>query len=352
MKYDKKVMWRRSLANVRIDEDTQYEHYMMDETSEHNLGYLAKTFLGAEEYKYKMNQEWKNVTLDTYESYFEALCERVAVDSVYTYQLHYILTDKLKKEEAQYKCYKDLIIPAANFLARVEQNGILINPDILEMMDVKYTKQLEQMLVDIGKEAANYYDRDKYMKVTGAKSGPVIFNPGSPQQLSYIIFDVLKLRPRIKKGRSTDADVLGSIENPPSLVNMIQEYRSVKKEHSTYVLGLLKLRDEDGRVRTNFTLHVTATGRLSSKEPNVQNQPQANGVGNIRNAFIAAPGKILAEIDYSGAELRWLAFLSKCPVLSQVFKDGRNLHHETAVRLFGENYGKAQKLRAKAVNFG
>jgi DNA polymerase-1 len=126
----------------------------------------------------------------------------------------------------------------------------------------------------------------------------------------------------------------------------------VQKEHSTYVLGLLNARDEDGRVRTTFNLHVTATGRLSSKEPNVQNQPSANGVGRIRSAFIAPPGKILAEIDYSGAELRWLAVLSKDPVLSEIFHTNRNLHVETAKSLFGEHYTKAEKLRAKAMNFG
>jgi DNA polymerase-1 len=170
--------------------------------------------------------------------------------------------------------------------------------------------------------------------------------------MSWMVFDRLKLRPRIKKGRSTDKDILKSIENPPLLVTQVLNYRKVQKEHSTYVLGLLKAMDSDKRVRTTFNLHVTATGRLSSKEPNVQNQSGGNAVGNVRKAFIAPPGYILAEIDYSGAELRWLAFLSNCPVLSKVFIDNRNLHNETAIALFGEDYNGSQKLRAKAVNFG
>jgi DNA polymerase-1 len=126
----------------------------------------------------------------------------------------------------------------------------------------------------------------------------------------------------------------------------------VQKEHSTYVLGLLDLRDEDGRVRSNFTLHITATGRLSSKEPNVQNQPSANGVGNIRKAFIAPEGYVLGEIDYSGAELRWLAFLSQDETLLKIFQEGRNLHKETATAMFGEHFTKQQKMIAKALNFG
>lgn len=353
-KYDKKVMWRRNLGNVSIDEDTQYMHYVLDETSSHDLGYLSKTFLNAAEYKFKMNQNWKVVSLDNFESFREAIYERVAVDCDYTLQLAEVFQEIHNKPEntALRDLYKGLIIPAANYLARVEQNGLLIDAEYLNAMDEKYTVLLASIMEEIHVLAAPFWDPHLYMQQMDAKSAPPIFNPGSPKQMSWMVFDRLKLKPRIKKGRSTDKDILKSIENPPALVLKVLEYRTVQKEHSTYVLGLLNARDDDGRVRSTFNLHVTATGRLSSKEPNVQNQPSANGVGNIRKAFIAPPGRLLAEIDYSGAELRWLAFLSKCPVLSDVFVQGRNLHHETAVHLFGEHYTKKQKMRAKAVNFG
>jgi DNA polymerase-1 len=190
------------------------------------------------------------------------------------------------------------------------------------------------------------------MQQSGAKTAPAEFNPGAPKQMAWMVFDRLKLKPRIKKGKSTDKDILKSIENPPALVTKVLEYRAVQKEHSTYVIGLLDARDTDGRVRTTFNLHVTATGRLSSKEPNVQNQPAAHGVGNIRKAFIAKPGYILGEMDYSSAELRWMAFLSHDKVLTEIFKSGRNLHKETATKLFGPHYTPQQKMRAKAVNFG
>ena len=108
-----------------------------------------------------------------------------------------------------------------------------------------------------------------------------------------------------KSQSSTKAKIYKEMSHVMKIIAKVIEYRSVKKEHSTYVLGLLDARDDDGRVRTNFTLHVTATGRLSSKEPNIQNQPSANGIGNIRRAFVPKKGKLLAEIDYSGAELRW-----------------------------------------------
>jgi uracil-DNA glycosylase family 4 len=351
-KYDKKVMWARNLADVQIDEDTIYQHYVLDETSAHDLGYLSKVYLNAAEYKYKMNQQWKAVSLETYPQFFEALCERVAVDVDYTLQIHRKFNEILAQDPKLQKVYKELLIPAANFLSRVEENGIMVDAEYLNKLDKQYTALLEKIQGEIAELAEPFWDPEAYQLASGSKSAPAKFNPGSPKQMAWMIFDRLKLNPRIKKGRSTNKDILKSISNPPALITKVLEYRTVQKEHSTYVLGLLNARDEDGRVRTTFSLHITATGRLSSKEPNVQNQPSANGVGNIRKAFIPRPGYIFAEIDYSGAELRWLAVLSKDPVLKQIFQSGRNLHAETAKSLFGEHYTKAQKLRAKALNFG
>lgn len=353
-KYDKKVMWRRGLGNINIDEDTIYQHYVLDETSSHDLGYLSKVYLNAAEYKYKMNQNWRAVSLETYPQFFDALCERVAVDCDYTRQLFYKFREILAKPENEklQKVYHDLLIPAANFLTRVEENGILIDEKYLTHLDQEYTTLLAKIKQEIDDLAAPFWDPQAYQLFSGAKSAPKAFNPGSPQQMAWMVFDRLKLNPRIRKGRSTDKDILKSIANPPALITKVLEYRTVQKEHSTYVLGLLNARDEDGRVRTTFSLHITATGRLSSKEPNVQNQPSANGVGNVRKAFIPRPGYVFAEIDYSGAELRWLAVLSGCPVLGEIFHTDRNLHVETAKSLFGEHYTKAQKLRAKAMNFG
>ena len=345
-------MWRRQLGTVSIDEDTQYMHYVLDETSAHDLGYLTKVFLNAKPYKYKMNQNWKNVELDTYPQYFDALCERVSVDVDYTLQLYYVLNEKLKAEPKLDRLYHSILIPAANFLTRVEQNGMLVNARYLNQLDEKYQKLLAEILDNIAILAEPIWDKEEYMLATGAKSAPAIFNPGSPKQMSWLVYDRLKLKPRIRKGKSTDKDVLESIENPPAIIKEVLHYRTVQKEHSTYVLGLLNAQDEDGRVRSNFTLHVTATGRLSSKEPNVQNQPSANGVGNIRKAFIAPEGYVLGEIDYSGAELRWLAFLSKDETLLKIFQEGRNLHKETATAMFGPHFTKQEKMIAKALNFG
>lgn len=353
-KFDKKILWRRQLGTVSIDEDTELMHYALDETSSHDLGYLTKVYLNAAEYKYKMNQNWKAVSLETYPQFFDALCERVAVDCDYTLQLYWVLKEELDKpENAPLKnVYKKLLIPAANMLTRIEENGCLIDSKYLGKLDEQYQALLTDIVDEIHQLAEPFWDPDLYRENTGAKSAPPVFNPGSPQQMAWMVFDRLKLKPRVKKGRSTAVDILESIDNPPKLVSKVLEYRTVQKEHSTYVLGLLKAQDKDGRVRTSFTLHVTATGRLSSKEPNIQNQPATHGLGNIRKAFIAPKDYILGEIDYSGAELRWLAFLSKDETLLKIFQEGRNLHKETATKMFGPHFTPANKMIAKALNFG
>ncbi len=353
-KYDAKVCWRRGIGKVPLDEDTIYMHYVLDETSAHDLGTLSKQYLSAKEYKYKMNQNWKAVTLDSYDSFFEALCERVATDCSHTYQLWAVFKRMLDapKNLSLKKVYSDILMPFARHLIEMEQNGLLVDQDYLEQMGKSYAVRIENLKKEIEKEAEQFWNPLEYMETSGAKTAPQKFNPGSPKQVAWMVFDKLKLKPKKRKAKSTGKDVLKSIETDIKLIDLILNYRNVLKEYSTYVIGTLAKRDIDGRVRSTFSLHITATGRTSSKEPNVQNVSGANSVGNIRRAYIPREGHILMEIDYSGAELRWLAFLSGCPILKKVFSEGRNLHVETATALFGEEFTPAQKLRAKAVNFG
>ena len=351
-KYDSKVMWRRGLGNIPHDGDTIYMHYVLNEQPPHDLGHLTKIYLQAPDYKFKMNQNFKAVTLDTYDSFFESLCERVAVDCAYTYQLETKLREELDKEPTLRSLYEDLLIPAAPFLSRVERNGMLVNPTYLEAMGKDYEQRLRDIMKEVQELADPFWSPEIYKAEMQAKTAPEKFNPGSPRQMSWMVFRRLKLKPRIKKGLSTNADVLESIEPQHPLVEKVLEHRRVQKEYSTYVIGLLKRRDIDGRVRSNFNAHITATGRLSSTEPNVQNIPSAFGVGNVRRAFRARKGYILMEVDYSGAELRWLACLSGCPVLTKIFVDGINLHDYTAEALYGKDFTKQDRMRAKEANFG
>lgn len=361
-KYDAKVLWRRGLGKLPHHHDVLYMHYTLDETSAHDLGYLSKVFLQAEEYKYKMNQNFKAINLENYHEWFDALCERVAVDCDYTYQLQDVILEEIEKQDAEAvdngipgklsDVYHKILMPAASFLSEVEQNGMLVNPTPLNEMGAQYEKRLEDIKAEIGNIAAPFWDPEKYMEETESKTAPPVFNPASPKQMQWMVYKRLQLKPRIRKGKSTAEAILKSIEPSHPLIEKVLEYRKVAKEYSTYVQGLLKWRDIDGRVRSNFSLHITATGRLSSKEPNVQNIPAAFGVGNIRSAFIPPKGYIILDSDYEGAELRWLACLSKCPVLLKVFLEGINLHDQTAEGIWGPNFTAQQRMRAKAVNFG
>lgn len=352
--FDSRILWARKLGEMPHDEDTMYMHYILDETSAHDLGALTKIFLQAEEYKYKMNQQFKAVTLETYDHYYDALNERAAVDVDYTYQLFHVLQAELHKPENRglLICYYKLLMPAARFLTRVMRHGIELDTDYLKEMDVEYQARLREILTNIEDLAAPYWNPSLYMEEMGAKTAPAKFNPGSSKQMQWMVYKALKCKPRIRKGMSTGADILESIEEDIPLIKEVLRYRKVKKEHSTYVIGLLDKVAADGRIRTNFSLHTTATGRLSSKEPNFQNIPSYFGVGNVRRAFRAKKGHVLMEVDYSGAELRVLACLSKCPTLTNIFVNGLNLHDETSRMVFGENFTKQDRMRAKALNFG
>lgn len=351
-KYDTKVMWRRKIGTVPLHDDVMYMHYVLDETSAHDLEHLSKVFLQAEAYKYKMNQNFKAISLENYEEWFEALCERVAVDCDYTYQLYDVIMEEVSKEEGLKRVYEKVIMPCAPFLAEIEQNGMLLNPQLLEGYGELYEVQLAEILDEIQIIAAPDWDPETYMTEMGAKTAPQKFNPASPKQMQWMVYKKLKLKPRIRKGLTTGAAILESIDPPHPLIDTVLKYRKVAKEYSTYVKGLLKWRDVDGRVRTNFNIQVTATGRLSSKEPNVQNIPSAFGVGNIRRAFIPPKGYIFLDSDYEGAELRWLACLSQCPILLKVFLEGINLHDQTSEGIWGPDFTAQQRMRAKAVNFG
>lgn len=353
-KYDKKVLWRRGTANIRIAQDTQYQAYVLDEQCKRDLGTLTKLYINVESYKFKMNQNFKAISVENYKEWKSSLIERVAFDADYTRQLSIELAKRIDEpgNESLRVVYDNLIMPAANFLARVEQNGMLIDADFLHKLDIQYIAKTEECLQEIERLAKYDWDPDRYMIDMDAKTAPAVFNPGSPKQMSWMVFKRLKLKPTHREGQGTAEAVLASIPDPPDLIQKVLEYRGIKKEHSTYVLGLLKRRDTDGKVRATFKPDGTATGRLSCVEPNLQNQPSTNGVGNIRRSFVAPKGYVYAEIDYSGAELRWLAILSGDKNLTEVFASGRNLHDETARLIAGDNFTKKDRMGAKCINFG
>ena len=184
------------------------------------------------------------------------------------------------------------------------------------------------------------------------------FNINSPKQLGAVLFDELLLPygKKTKTGWSTNADVLEKLQGKHPIVDEVLEYRMLTKLKSTYADGLLKVISEDGRIHTNFQMTVTATGRLSSTEPNLQNIPVRKKLGaQIRNMFVAAPGMMLVDADYSQIELRLLAHISGDETMKEAFLSGEDFHTVTASNVFGVPVSEVTPIlrsRAKAVNFG
>ena len=250
--------------------------------------------------------------------------------------------EKRLKEQGSLHLYQDLELPTAGVLARCEEAGFLV--DKKGIADFGNT-----LLLQMQSEEEEIY------RLAGKK-----LNLNSPKQLGALLFEELKLTaPGIKKtksGYSTNAETLEKLRGTHPIISLILDYRQLSKLRSTYTEGLLKVADEKGRVHTTFTQTVTATGRLSSVEPNLQNIPVRTELGREPRRFFVAPqGKKLIDADYSQIELRLLACISGDQNMINAFQNGVDIHTVTASQVFGvppEAVTPEMRKSAKAVNFG
>jgi DNA polymerase-1 len=239
--------------------------------------------------------------------------------------------------------YERIDLPLAPVLAEMERAGVRVDPTALDKMSQTMEKEVRRLEKEI-------------WKLAGSE-----FNVNSPTQLAEILFDKLNLQPNARRGkakaRSTAADVLEELSAQHPLPAKIIEYREIAKLKSTYVDALPKLiHPETGRLHTSFSQTGTATGRLSSSDPNLQNIPIRTELGRqIRAAFVAEKGRILLSADYSQIELRIMAHFSKDPVLVEAFRNGEDIHARTAQEVFGVGplaQTAEHRRAAKAINFG
>lgn len=236
--------------------------------------------------------------------------------------------------------YRDIELPLCDVLYRMEKQGIDIDRGQL----TQFAQMLTQRISDCESLIYSYSD------------GP--FNINSTKQLGELLFEKLSLPPmkKTKTGYSTNADVLEKLKDRHPIIPAIMDYRMLTKLKSTYADGLLKEIREDGRIHTTFQNMVTATGRLSSTEPNLQNIPVRTDLGaEIRKMFIPKPGCVLVDADYSQIELRVLAHIAGDTAMQEAFKSGLDIHTATAAQVFGVEPGQVtslQRRHAKAVNFG
>ena len=236
--------------------------------------------------------------------------------------------------------YNEIEFPLAQVLADMTRTGVLVDKDGIEQFGVKLREELEQVLTRIHME-------------TGSAS----FNPNSPKQLGEMLFDTMGLPhgKKTQRGWSTDAETLEALRDYP-LVEDILQYRAYQKLNSTYVEGLLKVIAKDGRIHTRFNQTEARTGRLSSDNPNLQNIPIRTELGSqLRAYFVARPGCVLVDADYSQIELRILAHVTGDEHMQQAFLTGEDIHRSTAAKIYNlplEQVTPRLRSSAKAINFG
>ncbi len=243
-------------------------------------------------------------------------------------------------ENGQRELLEEIELPLCDVLYEMETEGFLVNRDELARFGAMLGERLQAL------EESIYF-------MAGKK-----FNINSPKQLGEVLFEDLKL-PVVKKnkrGYSTDSEVLERLSGKHEIVDFIAEYRTLAKLKSTYADGLMEVIDTDGRIRSTLNQTVTATGRISSAEPNLQNIPTRTELGReIRKMFVAKDGCVLSGADYSQIELRVLAHISGDETMIQAFLDGEDIHAITASRIFGvPQFMVTPEMRsaAKTVNFG
>ncbi len=272
----------------------------------------------------------------------ELACQYAGTRAAAGFQLWPLLQQELE-EEGLWPLYLGLELPLLSLLARMESRGILLDRPFLR----RFGQELEGEMQRLEEE------------IYALAGEPFLIN--SPQQLGRILFQKLKLPPqkktRGKTGYSTDSEVLQSLAPEAPLAAKVLEYRSLGKLKATYVDALLKLVDPaTGRVHTTFLQSVAATGRLSSRDPNLQNIPVRGEMGGqIRQAFVAPPGQVFLSADYSQMELRLLAHFSEDPLLLKAFREGVDIHRQTAAEVFGvhpELVTPEMRRQAKVINFG
>lgn len=343
LKYDMSVLARYDIELQGIAADTMLESYVLNSTAtRHDMDSLALKYLGYKTTHYEevAGKGAKQITFD--QVGIEQAAPYAAEDADITLQLHHTLKPKLEAESKLASLCDSVEKPLISVLSRMERHGALIDCGLLN----KQSTELAKRLTELEQQA---YD-----------AAGQTFNLGSPKQLQEIFFEKLKL-PVIKKtpkGQPSTAEpVLQELALDYPLPKLILEYRGLSKLKSTYTDRLPEqINPHTGRVHTSFHQAVTATGRLSSSDPNLQNIPIRSAEGRrIRQAFIAPESYKIVSADYSQIELRIMAHLSADSGLKNAFAHGMDVHKATAAEVFGVHHEQVtdnQRRNAKAINFG
>jgi DNA polymerase-1 len=343
LKYDAHVLSNHGITLRGVTHDTMLESYVLNSTAtKHNMDDLAKEYLGITTIHYE-DVTGKGVKQIPFQEVpIEQAASYAAEDADITLQLHQTIMAKLHQHPTLLKLYTEIEIPLIGVLTRIEHNGVLIDTDMLSLQSLELANHIIALELQAHDLAGH------------------TFNLSSPKQIQDILYDQLKL-PVLKKtpkGQpSTEESVLQELAVDYPLPKLILDYRSLSKLKSTYTDKLPQQVDTiTGRIHTSYHQAVTATGRLSSSNPNLQNIPIRSEEGRkIRQAFIAPQNYKIVAADYSQIELRIMAHLSADAGLLKAFSGGEDIHKATAAEVFGVELDKVTtdlRRSAKAINFG
>ena len=343
LKYDYEVLMNYGVEIKGKMFDTMIAHYVIQPELHHNMDYLAEIYLNyqtihIEELLGPKGKGQKNMSdLDPKDVY-----EYAAEDADVTLKLKNKLEAELRKYGAE-ELFYNIEMPLMPVLAEMEMNGVLIDTKSLAETSTVLTKRMEEV------------EREIYELAGGE------FNIASPRQVGEVLFDKLKIVEKAKKTKKgqyvTNEEVLQSLKGKHKIVGAILEHRGLKKLLGTYIDALPKLiNSRTGHIHTSFNQATTATGRLSSSDPNLQNIPVRGEEGKeIRKAFIPEPGCLFFSADYSQIELRVMAHLSGDENMIEAFREGHDIHAATAAKIYKEemeNVSRDQRTKAKRANFG
>jgi len=343
IKYDLNVLKRHGIDMRGVAFDTMLESYVLDAAGwRHDMDSMAEQHLGHKTITFEDVAGKGKTQVSFAQVAVDKAAEYAAEDADITLRLHQALYPKVTEVPALQKVLETIEMPLVPVLARVEQNGVLVDSAMLKRISHELGLRMEALQQECFKEAGGE------------------FNLGSPLQLQQILYERLKLPVLAKtpKGQpSTAEDVLAQLAEQHPLPKLILDWRELSKLRSTYTESLpLAINPQTGRIHTSYAQAVAATGRLSSNDPNLQNIPVRTEEGRrIRQAFVAPAGRQLLSIDYSQIELRLMAHLSRDPRLQAAFKAGHDIHKATAAEVFGvalEKVTAEQRRAVKAINFG
>lgn len=344
IKYDMLVLGNYGIELKGQLFDTMIAHYLLQPELRHNMDYMAETLLNYQTIhieeligpKGKKQQSMRQLSPTL-------VYEYAAEDADVTLRLKNILEKRLQSNEGLFRLFYDIEMPLVPVLAEMERNGVCIDTDSL----AETSRQMTERMLAIEK---------RIYELAGEQ-----FNIASPRQVGDILFSKLKIVDKPKKTKTgqfvTSEEVLQQLRHKHEIVDAILQHRGLKKLLGTYIDALPKLiNPKTGHIHTSFNQTVTATGRLSSSDPNLQNIPVRGEDGKeIRRAFIPEPGSLFFSADYSQIELRVMAHLSGDDNMIEAFREGYDIHAATAAKIYKKNINdvsRDQRTKAKRANFG